>query len=201
MVSPHFVIDQLKQENAPLCALTPRPCEGEWTKATGCMDMIGDTPLTTQLNNIHAWGAEDTTDTELSDHVSKLPLMAILERPTPDSSSRQLSFASSNTMFTPRKDIQTPEKENYLQSLQSECTLCYRTHRSNVAIKTCQCGRDGCTKWAHATCLRNRKSGNVSSCVSHPGTPAPLLPMILCEGIWRNHPKDTDIQKHPGTLS
>jgi hypothetical protein len=39
-------------------------------------------------------------------------------------------------------------------------------------------------KWAHAMCIINRKSGNVSTCVSHPGTPAPPLPMVLCEGIW-----------------
>lgn len=197
--SLHYIIDVLKKENESLRALTPKRRRVGWTE---CIDGIQldangalSTPREMQLdNNINALGAEDTSNTVLSDHISKLPLMAILKR-TPDSSSRQLSFATSTKpMSSPGKPIPTPGmpptttppsgKENEYLQLPSNCSLCCRPHRPNVAIKGCQCGRGECIKWAHAMCIINRKSGNVSTCVSHPGTPAPPLPMVLCEGIW-----------------
>jgi hypothetical protein len=183
VTSLRCAMDELKRENQYLRDLaqmkreTPARWKMEWKGGTEGTEikMNGATPQSRQLDNINSLGAEDTASAELSDHVSKLPLMAILQR-TPDSSSRQLSFASS-------KSTSTPGKENHPQ-LQSVCSLCCRPHRPNAAIRKCQCGIDDCMKWAHVTCLLNRKS--VSSCVSHPGTPAPPLPMILCEGIWRN---------------
>jgi hypothetical protein len=188
VTSLRCAMDEMKRNNQSLRDLaqtkheTPAQWKMEIKEGTEGIEieMNGATPHSRQLDNINALGAEDAADSEFSDHVSKLPLMAILQR-TPDSSSRQLSFASS-------KSMSTPGNENHPQ-LQSECSLCCRPHRPNAAVRRCQCGRDDCTKWAHATCLLNRKS--ISSCVSHPGTPAPPLPMILCEGIWRNkRPED-----------
>lgn len=189
VMSLRCAMDELKRENQSLRDLaqmkreTPARWKMELKEGTEGIEieMNGATPRTTQLDNINALGAEDAAGSELSDHVSKLPLMAILQR-TPDSSSRQLSFASSKSKLTPGKE-NNPK-------LQSECSLCCRPHRPNAALKRCQCGREDCMQWAHATCLLNRKS--VSSCVSHPGTPAPPLPMILCEGIWHNKlPQDS----------
>ena len=199
VASLHYIIDDLKKENESLRALTPKRPRVGWTEGKDGVqfDVNGavSTPREMQLdNNINALGAEDTSNTELSDHISKLPLMAILKR-TPDSSSRQLSFATSTKpMSSPGEPISTPGmpstttppsgKENEYLNLPSDCSLCCRPHRPNVAIKGCQCGRGECMKWAHAMCIINKKSGNVSTCVSHPGTPAPPLPMVLCEGIW-----------------
>ena len=199
VASLHYIIDVLKKENESLRALTPKRRRVGWTEGKDGVqfDVNGavSTPREMQLdNNINALGAEDTSNTVLSDHISKLPLMAILKR-TPDSSSRQLSFATSTKpMSSPGEPISTPGmpstttppsgKENEYLQLPSDCSLCCRPHRPNVAIKGCQCGRGECMKWAHAMCIINRKSGNVSTCVSHPGTPAPPLPMVLCEGIW-----------------
>lgn len=186
MASLRCTMDELERENQSLRDLTkmmretPKRWKMEWTEGTDGIEvaMNGTTPGTTQLDNINSLGAEDTSDSVLSDHVSKLPLMAILQR-TPDSSSRQLSFAPADEAML------TPDKENYPPQLQTECALCFRPHRPNAATKRCQCGIDDCVKWAHATCLLNRKS--VSKSVSHPGTPAPVLPMILCEGIWHSN--------------
>ena len=92
VASLHYIIDNFKQENESLRALTPKRWRVEWIEGTdgAQFDVNGaiSTPQDMQLDNNHinVVGAEDTTDSELSDHISKLPLMAILKR-TPDSSS------------------------------------------------------------------------------------------------------------------
>jgi len=130
------------------------------------------TPNTASLSQIISLGAEVVENT------SKPALKGVLQE-TPDSSSRQLSFTSDNSLFPAGK-----ENDPTMKVQQSECSLCFRPPRPNGFTKSCQCGRDDCNKWAHASCILNRKS--VSSCVSHPGTPAPQLPIILCGGIWDN---------------
>ncbi|KAL7541100.1 hypothetical protein ACHAWF_006853 [Thalassiosira exigua] len=125
------------------------------------------TPKPAKLDSINALGAEDTS--EPPSCASKMPLKPVL-RGTPDSSSRQLSFASSTKSSTGKENNHTNEP----------CALCCR--RPKGIMHYCSCGKDGCNKWAHAICLANRKS--VSKSVSHPGTPAPPLPTILCNGLW-----------------
>jgi predicted nucleic acid-binding Zn-ribbon protein len=61
------------------------------------------------------------------------------------------------------------------------CSLCFKEQSSGI-IRWCKCGKAGCHKWAHAKCLAKGRS-NVSTSVSHPGTPPPPLPLILCNGI------------------
>ena len=123
------------------------------------------TPKAASLAKINEMGAEENS----SD---------ILARSLP--ASRQLSFGNKATNLV--------EKENSINAMtvqqQSDCSLCYRPSRPNVPIKRCQCGKDDCCKWAHASCLVHTKS--VSSSVSHPGTPAPPLPTILCGNLWTN---------------
>ena len=170
---------------------TPQQMKMEWKETddeerTGEgieIQMNGMTPKATNLNNINSMGAEDVNESssaDLSDFVSNIPLKAILKR-TPDSSCKTLLSTPTFTTST------NTEKENHQQEQQivimpEECSFCFRPPRVGGAIKQCQCGKDTCNKWAHATCLTNRKS--ISSCVSHPGTPAPPMPTILCDGIW-----------------
>ena len=71
-------------------------------------------------------------------------------------------------------------KENKNNTAIGSCSLCFK-EQSGVT-RWCKCGKEECKEWAHAQCLAKRKN-NVSSSVSHPGTPPPPLPLILCSGI------------------
>jgi len=55
------------------------------------------------------------------------------------------------------------------------CTICFKD--AVGLMKKCQCGKPGCTSRAHATCVNKISAG---PSVSHPGTPAPRLPVVLC---------------------
>eukprot|EP00986_Skeletonema_menzelii_P003228 scaffold967_cov148-Skeletonema_menzelii.AAC.22 len=59
------------------------------------------------------------------------------------------------------------------------CSICYK-EQSGI-VRRCKCGKVDCHKWAHAHCLEGKS--NVSTSVSHPGTPPPPLPLILCNGV------------------
>ena len=183
----NLAIEEMKRENQTLLAETHRKEHEasskefmEWDEASEGIEiqMNGSTPRTSNIDNINSMGAEESNGS-LSEHVTKIPLLAVLQR-TPDSSSRHLSYADTTPSASPpltKDDEPTPMQ-------QPECSLCFRPPKPNGIIKSCQCGKDDCYKWAHATCLLYRKS--VSSCISHPGTPAPPLPTILCDGIWCN---------------
>lgn len=181
-----IALEGLKRENQSLLTQaankqneTPAKEVMEWEEASEGIEiqMNKATPRVSNIDNINALGAEDSNGS-LSDHVTKIPLLAVLRR-TPDSSSRHLSYAESTPSFSDNK-----EDSPQIEMEQPECSLCFRPPRPNGKMKSCQCGRDDCHKWAHASCLLYRKS--VSSCISHPGTPAPPLPTILCDGIWCN---------------
>jgi hypothetical protein len=60
----------------------------------------------------------------------------------------------------------------------STCCLCFKT--SFGLMKSCQCGNKDCGKRAHLTCV-HRIQPSVS--VSHPGTPASPLPLVLCTSV------------------
>lgn len=81
----------------------------------------------------------------------------------------------------PRKTKEKGKSKENNQQASGECSLCFRQPKTNGLVKYCQCGKASCTKWAHRTCLLNRKS--VSS-VSHPGSPMPNMPTIFCDGIY-----------------
>lgn len=59
--------------------------------------------------------------------------------------------------------------------LQNKCSICFKA--SYGIMKSCQCGNPLCDKRAHASCISGK---NPLPSVSHPGTPAPALPTILC---------------------
>jgi len=58
-----------------------------------------------------------------------------------------------------------------------KCSICYKS--AYGIMKSCQCGDSCCDMRAHASCIAANKS---LPSVSHPGTPAPKLPFILCKG-------------------
>lgn len=72
---------------------------------------------------------------------------------------------------------QSVGKENNCAS--RKCNLCFK-EQSGI-VRWCKCGKVDCKMWAHAKCLKGKK--NVSTSVSHPGTPPPPLPLILCNGV------------------
>ncbi len=170
-------MEKLKSESSNQTK-TPAKEFMEWDEASEGIEiqMSKSTPRTSNIDNINSLGAEESNGS-LSEHVSKIPLLAVLHR-TPDSSSRHLSYADFTLPSSPNKD------NTQIDVRQPECSLCFRPPKRNGIVKSCQCGKEDCHKWAHATCLLYRKS--VSSCISHPGTPAPPLPTILCDGIWCN---------------
>ncbi|GAX22931.1 hypothetical protein FisN_24Lh220 [Fistulifera solaris] len=60
----------------------------------------------------------------------------------------------------------------------SICSICSKA--SYGLMKPCQCGNKACTKKAHLSCVNRIQPG---PSVSHPGTPAPQLPVVLCSVI------------------
>jgi hypothetical protein len=58
------------------------------------------------------------------------------------------------------------------------CSICFKA--AFGLMKSCQCGQSGCDKRAHITCASRINPG---PSVSHPGTPAPRLPLVLCTAV------------------
>jgi hypothetical protein len=70
------------------------------------------------------------------------------------------------------------DKENMTKSnvrVGKLCAVCFKA--STGIMKTCQCGRPSCNIRAHMSCINRINPG---PSVSHPGTPAPRLPIVLC---------------------
>jgi len=63
-----------------------------------------------------------------------------------------------------------------------KCCLCCKDATENM--RDCQCGKDDCDLQAHVSCLIGSNHHPTPS-VSHPGTPAPTLPLILCRGLFK----------------
>jgi len=183
------MISSLKEENESLRAAAQSEMKNtslekkvEWTESCGegmeVIEVLTNDGKNTDLDAINSLGAEDVGELELADHVSKIPLKAVCQMP--DSSSKQLSFIRPTEALTPTRMTKEKGKSKENQA-SGECSLCFRQPKTNGLVKYCQCGKASCNKWAHRTCLLNRKS--VSS-VSHPGSPMPNLPTILCDGIY-----------------
>ncbi len=70
------------------------------------------------------------------------------------------------------------EKENLGVQNGELCCVCYKP--CGGLMKSCQCGNTRCHKKAHAHCCKTAPAG---PSVSHPGTPAPKLPIVLCDHV------------------
>ena len=116
-----------------------------------------------------------TTDSETTP-----PVVA----PTPASTSRPYSLppliGSKNSLATSG----STNKENNGNSVADKvpsgkvCSICFKA--SFGLMKSCQCGDPSCKKRAHMSCVNRIQPG---PSVSHPGTPAPRLPVVLCQTI------------------
>jgi chromosome segregation ATPase len=86
------------------------------------------------------------------------------------------------------------EKENIGVQNGELCCVCYKP--SIGIMKVCQCGTKQCHKKAHANCIKFMNTPAGPS-VSHPGTPAPKLPIVLCDhnNHHNNHPPPTTTTK------
>ena len=138
---------------------------------------------------INAFGAEDITNgSELFNQqtcAEKQPLETVLFSP-PGQSSRQLSYVQTSTdKENQPNNNSSPLLIEKIRSAkqQSKCCLCFK--EAGGVMKSCQCGQRNCNKRAHAACLAKYKVGSISACVSHPGTPLPPMPLILCAGVWK----------------
>jgi chromosome segregation ATPase len=75
------------------------------------------------------------------------------------------------------------EKENIGVQNGELCCICYKP--SIGIMKICQCGTKQCHKKAHTNCIKFMNTPAGPS-VSHPGTPAPKLPIVLCDHHHHN---------------
>lgn len=87
-----------------------------------------------------------------------------------------LTFSLPPLMGTATKStMAATAKENEGVLTGHNCCLCFKA--AYGMMKTCQCGNSHCKKRAHNLCV---KQVHAPPSVSHPGTPAPLLPIVLC---------------------
>jgi DNA repair exonuclease SbcCD ATPase subunit len=71
--------------------------------------------------------------------------------------------------------LQSSADASTTKSADSTCCVCSK--KSFGLMKTCPCGQPECPKRAHVLCAASRPA---PISVSHPGTPAPVLPLVLC---------------------
>eukprot|EP00980_Cylindrotheca_fusiformis_P023085 scaffold10099_cov149-Cylindrotheca_fusiformis.AAC.4 len=89
-------------------------------------------------------------------------------------------------------DFQIPplnDKENSQNLPSFKCSICFKALTTGL-MKKCQCREKGCAERAHITCV-NKITAAPS--LSHPGTPPPPLPVILCSAT---KPKPVAITPH-----
>jgi hypothetical protein len=157
-------------------------------KSARKMPLDNQASVTNEESNfalINAFGAEDVSKgSELftqQTFATKLPVQTSLKIPP---SSRQLSYNYSSPSNLCEKENQPNNCDPNRASLAKKykCCLCFKD--TTGVMRSCQCGQTSCDKRAHATCLAKYKIANVG-CVSHPGTPIPQMPLILCTGVWK----------------
>ena len=76
--------------------------------------------------------------------------------------------------------VSNDQLTSYLDN--QKCCLCCKDATENM--RDCQCGKDTCGLQAHVSCLIGSNHHPTPS-VSHPGTPSPALPLILCGGLFQ----------------
>jgi hypothetical protein len=103
-----------------------------------------------------------------------------LERRLQDSTTNIVTSIASSTSTN---DFSIPPlngKENPVRI--TKCVICFKSLTTGL-MKRCQCGNPSCTMRAHISCVSKVTTG---PSLSHPGTPAPPLPVILCSAAKSN---------------
>ena len=121
-------------------------------------------------------------ESQLKEAASPALLAAASETDTPRRSSTGFAFSlpplSGNASSEKALDMTTSQA--------STCCICFKA--SFGMTQSCQCGKAECHKRAHMACVK-RIQPNTS--VSHPGTPAPQLPVVLCGSVAKSALKPT----------
>jgi hypothetical protein len=76
-------------------------------------------------------------------------------------------------------------KKDSSGNLIPKCAFCFKDVTG--PSRKCQCGKKDCSARAHAQCAQRFIAAGTSTSVSHPGTPAPRLPIILCRPVHPNN--------------
>jgi myosin heavy subunit len=137
--------------------------------------------LASTERSLKAVSAADTSsETPASTNVS--PEFA--KTPTATNTPNQLCFQLPPLSTAKKTSFATPaisEKENVGVEKGELCCMCYK--KSIGVMKTCQCGSATCHRKAHANCIK-LSCLTPGPSVSHPGTPAPKLPVVLCDSVF-----------------
>jgi hypothetical protein len=96
---------------------------------------------------------------------------------TPSHSDHGSETLATNTFVIPPLE---GNNENNPAGIVTKCSLCFKDFSG--LMKKCDCGRPDCKLRAHQMCVHRIHSTAAAgkTSVSHPGTPAPKLPVILC---------------------
>jgi myosin heavy subunit len=136
--------------------------------------------LASTERSLKAFSAADaSTETPASTNAS--PEFATT--PTTTTTPNQLCFQLPPLSTAKKTSLATPaisEKENLGVEKGELCCMCYK--QSIGIMKTCQCGSTTCRRKAHANCIK-LSCMTPGPSVSHPGTPAPKLPIVLCDSV------------------
>lgn len=111
----------------------------------------------------------------LTDKSSNYPDKRVAKKSGVSFSVPPLGFTSPKTPATDKENGGAAKGCSSKSS--GKCCLCYKD--AFGLMKSCQCGKKSCDKRAHAICLAG-STANAPPSVSHPGTPAPRLPVVLC---------------------
>ncbi len=160
--------------------------------------MAVDSPLTpatlsqsSSSNTTHKFSKNTTTEKSYNDKENRRPrasnsdltnndLIPSLRPTTPkglsySQSENKLAASRQRTLTKkPFRRIGGTSTSGNLSSV--KCQICNKA--AYGIMKSCQCGNPACTLRAHASCVAAK---NPPCSVSHPGTPAPLLPCVLCK--------------------
>lgn len=115
--------------------------------------------------------------------------------PTATHTPNQLCFQLPPLSNAKKSSSTTPaitEKENIGVEKGELCCMCFKA--SIGIMKTCQCGLTTCHRKAHANCIK-LSCLTPGPSVSHPGTPAPKLPVVLCDSVLNKIRASTSKEK------
>lgn len=184
---------ELKQAQALLVEASSKAADDE-TLATLQANLkelqTANNKLHEQLSEQETMAKEETerlkkTLTEVEEEAKKLRIEASLNRDktsaNENNNSGPISPEAGNTSpfaISTTLNMTTPTaKDSHAVPPATTCSVCFKA--AFGLMKSCQCGKPECDKRAHLTCA-NRVNPGLS--VSHPGTPAPKLPLVLCSG-------------------
>ena len=112
---------------------------------------------------------------DTASYISPSPATATVGgEPSTERKSAKKSFSIPPLNLPNGADKSPATSKSSAMSKSTTCSMCFKA--ASGLMKTCQCGKPQCDKRAHSICLNK----NTGRSISHPGSPSPLLPIILC---------------------